>query len=83
LEQVDLARGVIHVQRAIGQYGKETWEKDTKNEDDRRIVLDPESVMVLAEHRARCDQRASGLGTKLSRDGFMFSRDPLGATELL
>ena len=29
---VDLANGVLHVQRAIGQYGKATWEKDTKNE---------------------------------------------------
>jgi hypothetical protein len=32
-----------------------------KNEDDRRIVLDPESVAVLAEHRERCEQRARGL----------------------
>ena len=79
---VDLNRGVIHVQRAIGQYGKETWEKDTKNEDDRRIVLDPESIAVLSEHRDRCEQRARGLGTKLARDAFMFSRDPLGETHL-
>ncbi|WP_202872846.1 tyrosine-type recombinase/integrase [Kribbella capetownensis] len=79
---VDLNRGVIHVQRAIGQYGKETWEKDTKNEDDRRIVLDPESVAVLSEHRDRCEQRAHGLGAKLARDAFMFSRDPLGETHL-
>ncbi|MEU8227316.1 tyrosine-type recombinase/integrase [Kribbella sp. NPDC048915] len=79
---VDLDRGVIHVQRAIGQYGKETWEKDTKNEDDRRIVLDPESVAVLSEHRDRCEQRARGLGKKLARDAFMFSRDPLGETHL-
>jgi integrase/DNA-binding transcriptional regulator YhcF (GntR family) len=79
---VDLERGVIHVQRAIGQYGKETWEKDTKNEDDRRIVLDPESILVLSEHRARCDQRARGLGTKLARAAFVFARDPLGETHL-
>jgi integrase len=33
---VDLDREVIHIQRAIGQYGSETWEGDTKSESDRR-----------------------------------------------
>ena len=54
---VDLANGVLHVQRAIGQYGKTTWEKDTKNEGDRRIVLDPDTVLILSEHRERWSRR--------------------------
>ena len=79
---VDLERGVVHVQKAIGQYGGRTWEKDTKNEDDRRIVLDPESVLVLSEHRERCEQRARAIGAKLGRDAFVFSREPTGETHL-
>jgi hypothetical protein len=51
------ANGVLPVQRAIAQYGKTTWEKDTKNEGDRRIVLDPDTVVVLSEHRERCIAR--------------------------
>ncbi|WP_203590593.1 site-specific integrase [Streptomyces sp. SID13031] len=79
---VDLATGVLHVQRAIGQYGGTTWEKDTKNEEDRRIVLDPETVLVLSEHRERCVARAAALGVKLAGDGFVFSRDANGAGHL-
>jgi integrase len=79
---VDLANGVLHVQRAIGQYGKTTWEKGTKNEGDRRIVLDPDTVVVLSEHRERCIARARALGRELSPDAFVFSRDPVGGDHL-
>jgi DNA-binding transcriptional regulator YhcF (GntR family) len=79
---VDLAKGVLHVQRAIGQYGKETWEKDTKNEGDRRIVLDPDTVLILSEYRERCVLRARALGLKLAGDAFVFSRDPAGRDHL-
>lgn len=79
---VDLSKGVIHVQRAIGQYGKMTWEKGTKNEGDRRIVLDPDTVLLLAEHRERCTQRARALGLKLTEDARSCSLaiQPVGST---
>ncbi|TCN36870.1 site-specific recombinase XerD [Kribbella orskensis] len=79
---VDLEREVIHVQRAIGQYGGETWESDTKSESDRRVVLDPETVAVLQEHHERCAQRATASGAKLSDDAFVFSREPDGSRHL-
>ncbi|WP_460660872.1 tyrosine-type recombinase/integrase [Kribbella swartbergensis] len=79
---VDLANGVLHVQRSIGQYGKTTWEKDTKNEGDRRIVLDPDTVLVLSEHRERCVGRARAVGVELAGDAFVFSRDPGGRDHL-
>jgi integrase len=79
---VDLEREVIHVQRAIGQYAGETWESDTKSESDRRVVLDPETVAVLEEHRQRCEQRAAAIGVKLSDDAFVFSREPDGSRHL-
>ena len=74
--------GVRHVQRAIGQYGGTTWEKDTKNEEDRRIVLDPETVLVLSERRDRCVARAVALGIDLAGDAFVFSRDADGRGHL-
>ncbi len=79
---LDLSKGVLHIERAIGQYGALTWEKDTKNEADRRIVLDRETVLLLTEHRERCVLRARAIGVELADDAFVFSRDPDGATHL-
>ena len=64
-----------------GSTARPTWEKDTKNEGDRRIVLDPDTVVILSEHRERCVLRARALGIELARDAFVFSRDrPDGIT---
>jgi integrase/DNA-binding transcriptional regulator YhcF (GntR family) len=79
---LDLKAGVLHLQRAIGQYGKDTWEKGTKNEGDRRIVLDPETVLILTEHRQRCDLRAQALGLEIKGASFVFSRHPAGKDHL-
>jgi integrase len=79
---LDLNAGVLHLQRAIGQYGKETWEKGTKNEGDRRIVLDPDTVLILIEHKQRCVSRARALGLEIKGDSFVFSRHPAGADHL-
>jgi integrase/DNA-binding transcriptional regulator YhcF (GntR family) len=79
---VDPDREVIHIQRAIGQYGGETWEGDTKSESDRRVVLDPETVAVLDEHRQRCTDRAAAMGVTLSDEAFVFSRVPDGSRHL-
>jgi hypothetical protein len=61
---------------------EDDWEKDTKNEGDRRIVLDPDTVLVLSEHRERCVMRARALGLELASDAFVFSRDPVGRDPL-
>jgi integrase len=79
---LDLSKGVLHIERAIGQCGSLTWEKDTKNDADRRIVLDRETVLLLTEHRERCALRARAIGVELAGDAFVFSRDPDGATHL-
>src|SRR3954454_8596313 len=55
---------------------------DTKNEGDRRIVLDPDTVLILSEHRERCVLRARALGIELAGDAFVFSRDPAGQDHL-
>jgi integrase len=77
-----LINGVLHIERAIGQYAGLTWEKDTKSDADRRIVLDRETVLLLSEHRERCVLRARAIGVELADNAFVFSRHPAGATHL-
>ena len=60
-------------QRSIAQVAGDVWEKDIKTHQHRRVTLDPEIVDVLREHRIRCEERAALLGTRIRRDGFVFS----------
>ncbi|GAA5120033.1 tyrosine-type recombinase/integrase [Haloechinothrix salitolerans] len=76
---VDLDSGVLHMEKAIAQDGTETWEKDTKTHQERRIVLDEQTVELLTDHWERCQSRARFLGVELDRDAFVFSPDPDGA----
>lgn len=79
---IDLDSGVLHMEKAIGQDGTEVWEKNTKTHQDRRIVLDPDTVELLTEHWERCAARARDLGFELSRDAFVFSQHPDGSAPL-
>ncbi len=79
---VDLSVGVIGVSRSIGQRNRETWEKDTKDHQHRRIALDPETVDVLVEHRRRLKERCAALGIVPDADAYVFSLDPDGSTYL-
>jgi integrase len=62
--------------RSIGQIGGQTWEKDTKTHQNRRVTLDRETVEILRDHRQRCDDRAAALGVTVRSDGFVFSLAP-------
>jgi integrase len=76
---LDLADGVVHLERRIGQIGSQLWEEQsTKTHADRRVVIDPETVEVLVEHRRRCEARTRALGVELSPDAFVFSLAPDG-----
>lgn len=77
---LDLENGVLHLEKAIGQDGAEVWEKDTKTHQDRRVVLDPDTVALLSEHWERCVARAVALGIELSTEAFIFSLEPDGST---
>lgn len=80
---VDLDNGVLHLEKAIGQRSKKTWEKDTKAHQDRRITLDPETIELLREHKARAHARAEALQLELADDSFVFSLAPDGSTHLI
>ena len=70
---LDLAAGVLMLERSIGQRSGRTWEKDTKTHQHRRIALDPETLSLLSEHRHRREERAATLGLTLTDDAFVFS----------
>ena len=74
--QLDLDAGVAVFRASIGQIAGERWEKDTKTHHHRRVTLDAEMVGVLREHRARCEERARSVDTRVRRDGFVFSPAP-------
>lgn len=47
------------------------------------MTLDPETVTVLTEHWARCQERAASAGVTLTREAFVFSRLPGGRAHLV
>jgi len=77
---VDLSTGVIFVSRSIGQRNRDTWEKDTKDHQHRRIAVDEETVGILAEHRRRLEDRCAALGEPPLADAYVFSLAPDNST---
>jgi DNA-binding transcriptional regulator YhcF (GntR family) len=68
------------LRRAINK-GADGWaEGNLKTHQQRRVALDPETVEVLTEHRARCRARVEELGVELAEDAFVFSGAPDGST---
>ena len=80
--RVDLAGAVLTLRRSIAQHGGQVWEKDTKTHQQRRVALDPETVVVLTEHWDRCAARASSIGVELELEAFVFSLAPDSPTHL-
>jgi integrase len=81
--QVDLATGVVTLSRAIAQDGVHREEKDTKTHQQRRVVLDPETVVALTEHWNRCCGRAAVGGVALDRKAYVFSLVPDASVHLV
>ncbi|GAA1843794.1 hypothetical protein GCM10009836_23930 [Pseudonocardia ailaonensis] len=81
-DDVDLVTGTLRVQRSIAELKTETWEKDTKTHQHRRIALDPESITLLTAHRARSTELAAALGYELAHDAFVFSHSGDGAAHM-
>ncbi|SFG52523.1 Site-specific recombinase XerD [Actinopolymorpha cephalotaxi] len=78
---IDLTNGLVFLQRALTRdLAGELVEKSTKTHQHRRVVLDPETVEVLAEHRTRCQAHAQLVGEPLAGDGYVFSPEPGGCT---
>jgi integrase len=76
---VDLATGTLTVARNVVVLGGRLIEKDTKTHRMRRIALDPETVVVLTEHRERWYGRARTLEIAPTDETYLFSYDPANA----
>lgn len=74
---VDLSTGMLSIRRNYVRSQGRGIEKDTKTHQMRRISLDPETVVMLAAHRLRCEEQVRGIGIEPSDRAFLFSYQPL------
>jgi integrase len=80
----DPERATAWIRRAISSGDGNVWaESGTKTHQQRRVVLDAETVAILSEHKDRATARAALCGVTLSDDAFVFSNEPGGLTFLL
>jgi integrase len=54
---IRLPVGYLLITRSVVQRGGQRREKDTKTHQARRVALDERTVVILTEHRARCEAR--------------------------
>jgi integrase len=71
--KLDLASGIVLLDRGIVFGPDGLVEKDTKTHAARRVAVDPHTSRMLAEHIARMRQRGEAFGTALVDDPFVFS----------
>lgn len=73
LDRLDLNKGLLEVKSSIGQEGGDTWEKDTKDHQQRRIALDDVTVGLLRIYLQHREGIASEMGQKIDPKGRLFS----------
>jgi integrase len=78
--RLDFGTGVLTIRSSIAEVGGQTWEKDTKTHQQRRIVLDPQTLALLRAFLVHSAEQAAAAKIPLPEDGFVFSTDPDGST---
>jgi integrase len=73
---VDLDTGTVTVRRNYVRVNRKSIEKDTKTHQMRRLALDPTTVEILVEHRARYATTCRELDVPPRDDAFLFSYRP-------
>ncbi|TQM80661.1 site-specific recombinase XerD [Saccharothrix saharensis] len=73
LNQLHLDKALLEVKTSIGQEGADTWEKDTKDHQQRRIALDETTVSLLRIYLQQCESVAAEMGRKVNPKGYLFS----------
>ena len=77
---VDLDTALLTLQRSNAQPKSGLKEKDTKTRQQRRVLMDPQTVALLAAHREVCEARCAALGVDLDPAAYLFSPAPDGST---
>ncbi len=80
---LQLEEGRLQISRNIVQRGGQRREKDTKTHQSRHLEVDDLTAEILAEHRARCEERAAACDVSLRQDGFVFSTSPDGSAPIV
>jgi integrase len=75
-DRIDFASAVVTIRTSIAEVNGQNWEKDTKDHQQRRIVLDAQTLGLLRALLVLRAQEAETLGFELPEDGFVFSPDP-------
>jgi integrase len=78
-DRIDFTTGVLQIRTSIAQQGADTWEKDTKTHQQRRITLDPQTLALLRTYHARRVALAAVVNMDLSSDARIFSPVPDGS----
>ena len=78
-DRVDFTTGVLQIRSSIAQQGANTWEKDTKTHQQRRITLDPQTLALLRTYQARRLELAAVVNVDLPSDARIFSPMPDGS----
>jgi integrase len=74
---IDLDGGTLHVRRSVKRALDDSWTTgDTKSHKDRRLALDPASIVLLRAHRVLVDQTAQAAGVTLVADPYVLTMDP-------
>lgn len=74
--EVRIRRNVVHAADEHGRRGVVV--KSPKTHQTRKLTLDPATLAVVVEHRARCEARAAACGREITGDCWVFSLDPSG-----
>lgn len=75
------ADGTVALRRAIAMDEHRRWYvKDTKAHQQRRIVLDHDTALLLSEARRRWETRLAILGVELGDESYVFSDAPDAGT---
>ncbi|MBA8825328.1 integrase [Saccharopolyspora lacisalsi] len=84
-DHVDLNASVLRLKQSVAydEQRKLWFAKSTKTHQQRRIALDTETVNVLADLKARHEQRAARFGLDLTAEAYVFSPDPDGVQFLI
>jgi integrase len=77
---VDIAGALLTLHRSNAQPKSGLKEKQTKTRQQRRVMIDPQTVALLTVHRAVCEGRCAALGVDLEPDAYLFSPAPDGST---